>query len=182
MPIRGGKKKSRGKNKNKDDERKKDVILKTEGQEYARVIKREGGPILSLKLFSGKQVKGTIRGSMRRRCWISNDDIVLVGLRDFQEDKVDVIYKYDDSEARELIAKGCLTSSFVNSTSGSINLEELSEDQDKIRLQRLQKKLESYSLNPVEYKNKIHRIKKQIEELRRNLKEETITEEAFKMI
>ena len=44
----------------------------------------------------------TIRGSMKNRVWINNGDIVLVGLRDFGDDKGDVILKYYDEEAKEL--------------------------------------------------------------------------------
>ena len=44
----------------------------------------------------------TIRGSLKNRVWINNGDIVLVGLRDFGEDKGDVILKYYDEESKEL--------------------------------------------------------------------------------
>ena len=44
----------------------------------------------------------TIRGSLKNRVWINNGDIVLCGLRDFGEDKGDVILKYYDEEAKEL--------------------------------------------------------------------------------
>jgi translation initiation factor 1A len=44
----------------------------------------------------------TIRGSMKNRVWINSGDIVLIGLRDFGDDKGDVILKYYDEEAREL--------------------------------------------------------------------------------
>ncbi len=44
----------------------------------------------------------TIRGSLKNRVWINNGDIVLLGLRDFGEDKGDVILKYYDEEAKEL--------------------------------------------------------------------------------
>lgn len=177
MPNRGGKKKSRGKNKKHDEERKKDVFLKEEGQEYAKVIKREGGPILSLKLYSGNSVKGTIRGSMRRRCWITAGDIVLVGLRDFQEEKVDVIHKYSDNDARELIEKGQLTNNFVNDLSDVNDLDTLFNDVDtnKLKLERLQKKLDSYSLHPVEYKSKIKRLKEEISELSNIIQKEDST-------
>ena len=44
----------------------------------------------------------TIRGSLKNRVWINNGDIVLLGLRDFGDDKGDVILKYYDEEAKEL--------------------------------------------------------------------------------
>ena len=39
---------------------------------------------------------------MRKKIWISKNDIVLVSLREFQDDKADIIYKYDNSEVRKL--------------------------------------------------------------------------------
>ena len=44
----------------------------------------------------------TIRGSLKNRVWINGGDIILLGLRDFGEDKADVILKYYDEEAKEL--------------------------------------------------------------------------------
>lgn len=47
-----------------------------------------------------------IRGKLRKRVWIQQGDIVLVGLREFQDAKADVILKYDNEEARSLKAYG----------------------------------------------------------------------------
>jgi translation initiation factor 1A len=44
----------------------------------------------------------TIRGTLRNRVWINNGDIILVGLREFGDDKADVILKYYEEEAKEL--------------------------------------------------------------------------------
>lgn len=44
----------------------------------------------------------TIRGTLKNRVWINNGDIILVGLREFGDDKADVILKYYDEEAKEL--------------------------------------------------------------------------------
>lgn len=39
-----------------------------------------------------------------QKVWINHGDIVLVGLRDFQDDKCDVLLKYTTDEARDLKA------------------------------------------------------------------------------
>ena len=39
---------------------------------------------------------------MRKRVWVNQGDIVLVGLREFQDSKGDVILKYTAEEARQL--------------------------------------------------------------------------------
>jgi translation initiation factor 1A len=47
-----------------------------------------------------------IRGKMHKKVWIAAGDIVLVGLRDYQDDKADVILKYMNDESRLLKAYG----------------------------------------------------------------------------
>ena len=108
----GGKKHKKYK-KNRDTDVKKKIIFKEDGEEYGLVIKRLGGPILSLKLFDDRKVLGVIRGKMRKRVWINEGDIILVSLRGFQDNKVDVILKYSDEEVRKLIKGGKITKSFV---------------------------------------------------------------------
>ena len=40
------------------------------------------------------------------KVWIGVGDIVLIGLRDFQDDKADIIMKYTPDEAQQLKAYG----------------------------------------------------------------------------
>ena len=47
-----------------------------------------------------------IRGKMRKKVWINVSDIVLVGLREFQDEKADIIHKYSPDEARTLKKQG----------------------------------------------------------------------------
>merc|ERR1711997_368486 len=56
--------------------------------------------------FDGKDRLCNIRGKMRKKVWIGVGDIVLLGLRDFQDEKADVIQKYKPDEARRLKAQG----------------------------------------------------------------------------
>ncbi len=91
------------------------IEFKEIGQDYARVLERKGGPIVTLKLCSDeREVLGVIRGKMRKRSWISSGDIVLVSLREFQKDKVDILFKYSSDNIRKLIVYGELTNNFVN--------------------------------------------------------------------
>ena len=41
---------------------------------------------VALSCYDGVARQGLIRGTMRRRVWISTGDIVLIGLREFQEE------------------------------------------------------------------------------------------------
>ena len=47
-----------------------------------------------------------IRGKMRKKVWVNAGDVVLLGLREFQDEKADVILKYAADEARSLKAYG----------------------------------------------------------------------------
>jgi len=52
--------------------------------------------------YDGITRLGHIRGKMRKKVWVTAGDIVLVGMREFQDDKVDIIHKYNGDESRKL--------------------------------------------------------------------------------
>merc|ERR1719189_1424252 len=52
--------------------------------------------------FDGKQRQCHIRGKMRKKVWVAKGDIILLGLRDYQDGKADVIHKFKPEEIREL--------------------------------------------------------------------------------
>ena len=60
------------------------------------------------KRFVMKQRICHVRGSMRKRVWINLNDLVLVSLRDFQDDKADIMYKYENYEVNDLKHKNDL--------------------------------------------------------------------------
>lgn len=76
------------------------VVVK--GQEYAQVVKMLGNGRCECFCFDGVTRLGHIRGKMRKKVWITAGDIVLVGKRDFQDEKVDIVHKYSADEARNL--------------------------------------------------------------------------------
>ena len=69
----------------------------------------------------------TIRGSMKNRVWINSGDIVLIGLRDFGDDKADIILKYFDEEAKELKELGEIPE-HVKINEGEYDFDEDGED------------------------------------------------------
>eukprot|EP00940_MAST-03C_sp_MAST-3C-sp2_P003294 g3294.t1 len=97
---KGGKNRRRG--KNEKEETKRALDFKEHGQEYAQVLKMLGNGRLQAYCFDGKKRLCRIRGKMRKRVWVQVGDIVLVGLREFQDEKADVIQKYTPDEARNL--------------------------------------------------------------------------------
>eukprot|EP01062_Namystynia_karyoxenos_P059357 TRINITY_DN50796_c0_g1_i1.p2 TRINITY_DN50796_c0_g1~~TRINITY_DN50796_c0_g1_i1.p2 ORF type:complete len:239 (+),score=128.07 TRINITY_DN50796_c0_g1_i1:108-719(+) len=98
---KGGKNRKRGTNKNEPE--KRELTTKEEGQEYAQVLKMLGNGRLEVYCFDGQKRLAIIRGKMRKKQWMRGGDIILVGIRDFQDSKCDVIGKYNQDEARQLI-------------------------------------------------------------------------------
>lgn len=59
-----------------------------------------GNGRVEAQCFDGTKRLAHIRGKMRKKVWINQGDIVLLSLRDFQDDKADVIVKYTPDEVR----------------------------------------------------------------------------------
>lgn len=97
---KGGKNKKRGKNEAEDV--KRELIFQEYGQEYAQVIRMLGNGRCEAMCVDGIKRLCHIRGKMHEKVWIAAGDIILVGLRDFQDDKADVILKYMADEAQKL--------------------------------------------------------------------------------
>eukprot|EP00475_Leptophrys_vorax_P001576 TRINITY_DN1086_c0_g1_i1.p1 TRINITY_DN1086_c0_g1~~TRINITY_DN1086_c0_g1_i1.p1 ORF type:complete len:136 (-),score=38.13 TRINITY_DN1086_c0_g1_i1:301-708(-) len=100
---KGGKNRRRGKN---DSDEKRELVMKEEGQEYGQVLRMLGNGRLEATCFDGKKRLCHIRGKMRKRVWVNVGDIVLITLREFQDEKADVILKYNADEARQLKSMG----------------------------------------------------------------------------
>ena len=114
---KGGKNKRRGKAIREDHKRQ--LVFKEHGQEYAQVVKMLGNGRVDAMCFDGKKRLCIIRGTMRKREWIGVGDIILIGLRDFQDSKADVIGKYTSDEARNLKMLGELpTTAKIGEISG----------------------------------------------------------------
>lgn len=101
----GGKAFRKGKSSGQQSFRR-EIIFKEYGQEYALITKMLGSGHCECKCFDDVVRMGNIRGKMRRRVWISVGDIVLCGLRDYQDEKVDIIHKYSPDEVHNLRTMG----------------------------------------------------------------------------
>ena len=81
--------------------------------------------------FDGVTRLGHIRGKMRKKVWVTAGDIVLCGLREFQDEKVDIIHKYTADEARNLKQYGELPETArINETAVDIAMEGDGSDDD----------------------------------------------------
>uniref|UniRef100_A0A7E4URC9 Eukaryotic translation initiation factor 4C n=1 Tax=Panagrellus redivivus TaxID=6233 RepID=A0A7E4URC9_PANRE len=117
---KGGKNRRRGKNEN--DGLKRELQRKDgDEQAYAQVQKMLGNGRLLAFCFDGQTRMCHIRGKLRKKVWINTGDIVLVGLRQYQKDKADVILKYTPEEARLLKNDGSLPESTALNEGGEDN-------------------------------------------------------------
>ncbi len=83
-----------------------DLQTKEPDQEYAKAIKILGGGRMEVSCFDGIMRLGHIRGSFRNRKELSIGDILLVGLRDFQDSKCDILVRYSPEDKRYLQSIG----------------------------------------------------------------------------
>lgn len=83
----------------------------SDNTEYAQVVKMLGNGRLEALCFDGEKRLAHIRGKLRKKVWINQGDIILLSLRDYQDEKGDVILKYSADEARSLKAYGELPES-----------------------------------------------------------------------
>ena len=56
--------------------------------------------------FDGVERKARLCGTMRKRKFVNANDIVLVSLRDFQDEVCDIMDSYDETQARKMKSKG----------------------------------------------------------------------------
>merc|ERR1719183_728146 len=71
-----------------------------------------------------------IRGKLRKKVWINQGDIILIGLRDYQDSKADVILKYNADEARNLKNYGELPESAKINESNTFGTGGVDDDED----------------------------------------------------
>lgn len=118
---------------------RRELWVKEEGQEYAIVTKVLGHGHVECTCYDNVVRLGHIRGKIRRRVFICLGDIVLCGLRDYQDGKVDILHKYNPEEVRNLQNSGELPEKLDqigDTTTGEFNKmslfqEEQPEQQDE---------------------------------------------------
>ena len=133
--VKGGKGAKKQKNsKNKEDP--KDKIRPLELKEgpyeaYGVVIKKFGGPRLSVRYYNEKNkclenIYSIVCGRIRKvRFFVG--DVVLLSFREYQDGKADIVYRYDNDQIYKLKKKGEL----LQSLQDCIVSEEDKEERDK---------------------------------------------------
>ena len=99
----GGNKRKKGK---KQTTEARELVYKGEMEEYGQVLRMLGDARLEIQCIDGVKRIGHIRGKMRKRNWIAMGDVVLVSLREYENEKCDVVEKYNEDEVRKLKKAG----------------------------------------------------------------------------
>ena len=140
---KGGKKGKKGKKVTEENKRK--ISFKEEDQEYCQIVRLLGDCRAEGTCFDGKTRICLIRGSMRKKVWVKTGNIVIVSLREFQDDKCDIIHVYKDEEVKTLIKLGEIPSTVkvndvsvedVKADDGIDFVEEEEEDEEFLKLQK----------------------------------------------
>ena len=87
----------------------KDLTYKSIGEEYAQITKSLGNGYMEVICFTseGKIPKRAhIRGSMRKKVWLSIGDIVLISERGYEDKTCDILLKYTSDQAKILRNRG----------------------------------------------------------------------------
>jgi translation initiation factor 1A len=97
-----------GKKKVLSESELKEMVMPQEGELLGRVIKLVGGDNIIVKCTDGKVRTCRIRGKIKRRMWIRDNDLVLVAPWDFKSDRADIIWRYIAAHAEKMKADGLL--------------------------------------------------------------------------
>lgn len=77
---------------------KREISYPAEDQVYGWVEKVLGDRRVLCKCSDDKERVCHIRGKFNRRVWITSGDLLILSVRDFQEEKADVVHKYNHDE------------------------------------------------------------------------------------
>lgn len=84
-----------GKRQVKNESALKEIRLPEEGELFGRVLKMLGGENVMIKCADSVTRRGRIRGKLKRRVWIRDNDIVIIAPWDFKEnERGDIIWRF----------------------------------------------------------------------------------------
>ena len=84
-----------GKRQVKSESALKEIRLPEEGELFGRVLKMLGGENVLIKCDDNVTRRGRIRGKLKRRVWIRDNDIVIIAPWDFKEGvQGDIVWRF----------------------------------------------------------------------------------------
>lgn len=102
-----------GKRKVLNESQLREIKLPQEGELLGRVVKLLGSDHIMVKCTDGKTRMGRIRGKLKRKIWIRDNDIVILAPWDFKQDeRGDIIWRFTLSQMDWLKSNGHLPKDF----------------------------------------------------------------------
>jgi len=98
------------------------LIKAEEGSVYAIIVRSLGHDKFQVFCADSVQRIASIRGSMIRKVWMSENDIVLCVLREGDNRFCDIELKYTDAEVKTLLEGGYITDQLLNKKD-SLNIQ-----------------------------------------------------------
>jgi translation initiation factor 1A len=89
-----------------DDGGRNNLRMPEDDEVFAEVTDMLGANRVQVRCADGKERTARIPGRMQKRIWIREDDVVLVDPWDWQDDKADVTWRYEKSDADQLREEG----------------------------------------------------------------------------
>ena len=84
-----------GKRQIKNESALRQVRLPEEGELFGRVLKMMGGENVLIRCADGLVRRGRIRGKLKRRVWIRDNDVVIVAPWDFSgSERCDIVWRF----------------------------------------------------------------------------------------
>ena len=94
-----------------DNDGRKDLRMPEGDEVFAIVTDMLGANRVKVRCMDGTERTARIPVRMQKRIWIREDDIVLVEPWDWQDEKADVVWRYEKQEADQLREEGHITES-----------------------------------------------------------------------
>lgn len=85
---------------------RRDLRMPEETEVFAIVTDMLGANRVKVRCADGEERIARIPGRMQKRVWIRQDDVVLVEPWDWQDEKADIVWRYDQQDADQLREEG----------------------------------------------------------------------------
>ncbi len=89
-----------------ENESRSDLRMPEESEVFATVESMLGANRVKVRCADGVERTARIPGKMRKRVWIREGDVVLVEPWEWQDEKADVTWRYENQEAEQLRREG----------------------------------------------------------------------------
>ncbi|AHG00529.1 translation initiation factor 1A [Halostagnicola larsenii XH-48] len=89
-----------------DESSRKNLRMPEDDEVFATVTNMLGANRVTVRCADGEERTARIPGKMQKRIWIREDDVVLVEPWDWQDEKADITWRYEKSDADQLRREG----------------------------------------------------------------------------